>query len=79
MIAAQRIQTILLGFDGGVEHSAAALTMELADKEVGVFAHQPFLVVFFEIVLVLVFPFAVDLSFTHPPYCKNIEGSHTPL
>lgn len=59
MIAAQRIQTILLGFDGGVEHSAAALTMELADKEVGVFAHQPFLVVFFEIVLVLVFPFAV--------------------
>jgi hypothetical protein len=59
MIAAQRIQTILLGFDGGVEHSAASLTMESADKEVGVLAHQPFLVVFFEIVLVLVFPFTV--------------------
>ena len=59
MIAAQRIQTILLGLDGGVEHSAAALTMELSDKEVGVLAHQPFLIVFFEIVLVLVFPFAV--------------------
>ena len=59
MIAAQRIQTILLGLDGGVEHSAASLTMEPADKEVGVLAHQPFLIVFFEIVLVLVFPFAM--------------------
>ena len=46
MIAAQRIQTILLGFDGGVEHSAAALTMKPADMEMSIFAQHPFLVVF---------------------------------
>ena len=46
VIAAQRIQTILLGFDGGVEHSAAALTVKLTDKEMGVLAHHPFFIVF---------------------------------
>ena len=46
MIAAQRIQTIPLGFDGGVEHSAAALTMKPADMEMGILAQHPFLVVF---------------------------------
>ena len=74
MIAAQRIQTILLGLDGGVEHSAASLTMESADKEVGVLAHQPFLVVFFEIVLILVFPFAVIYHLHILHIAKNIEG-----
>lgn len=46
MIAAQRIQTILLGFDGGVEYSAAALAMKPADMEMSIFAQHPFLVVF---------------------------------
>ena len=46
MITAQRIQTIPLGFDGGVEHSAAALTMKPADMEMSIFAQHPFLVVF---------------------------------
>ena len=46
VIAAQRIQTILLGFDGGVEYSAAALTMKPADMEMSIFAQHPFLIVF---------------------------------
>ena len=46
MIAAQRIQTIPLGFDGGVEHSAAALTMKPTDMEMSILAQHPFLVVF---------------------------------
>ena len=46
MIAAQRIQTILLGSNGGVEYSAAALTAKSADMEMSIFAQHPFLVVF---------------------------------
>lgn len=46
MIAAQRIQTILLGFDGGVEYSAAAFTIKPADMEMSILAQHPFLVVF---------------------------------
>ena len=46
MVAAQRIQTILLGSDGGVEHSAAALTMKPADMEMSILAQHPFLIVF---------------------------------
>ena len=46
MIAAQRIQTIPLGFDGGVEHSAAALTMKPADMKMSILAQHPFLIVF---------------------------------
>ena len=46
MVAAQRIQTIPLGFDGGVEHSAAAFTMKPADMEMSILAQHPFLVVF---------------------------------
>ena len=46
MIAAQRIQTIPLGFDGGVEHSAAAFAMKPANMEMSIFAQHPFLIVF---------------------------------
>ena len=46
MVAAQRIQTILLGFDGGVEYSAAALTMKLADMEMSILTQHPFLIMF---------------------------------
>ena len=46
MIAAQRIQTIPLGSDGGVEYSAAALAMKSADMEMSIYAQHPFLVVF---------------------------------
>lgn len=40
------VRKILLGFDGGVEYSAAALTMKPADMEMSIFAQHPFLVVF---------------------------------
>ena len=46
MIATQRIQTIPLGFNGGVEYSAAALTMKPTDMEMSILAQHPFLVVF---------------------------------
>ena len=46
VIAAQRIQTILLGSDGSVEYSAAALTMESADMEMSILTQHPFLIVF---------------------------------
>ena len=73
MIAAQRIQAILLGFDGGVEYSAAALTTKPADKEMGVLAHHPFFIVFFKVVLVLIFPFVV-INHSHIlRIAKNIE------
>ena len=46
MVAAQRIQTILLGSDGSVEYSAAALTMESADMEMSILTPHPFLIMF---------------------------------
>ena len=46
VVAAQRIQTILLGFDGGVEYSAAALTMKPADMEMSILTQHPFFIVF---------------------------------
>ena len=46
MIAAQRIQAILLGSDSGVEHSAAALTMKPAGMEMSILTQHPFLIVF---------------------------------
>ena len=46
MVAAQRIQTILLGSDSGVEHSAAALTTKSADMEMSILTQHPFLIVF---------------------------------
>ena len=46
MIAAQRIQTILLGSDGSVEYSAAALTMNPADMEMSILTQHPFLIMF---------------------------------
>ena len=46
MVAAQRIQTIPLGFDGGVEHSAAAFTMKPADMEMSILTQHPFFIVF---------------------------------
>ena len=46
MVAAQRIQTIFFGFDGGVEYSAAALTMKPADMEMSILTQHPFLIVF---------------------------------
>ena len=46
MIAAQSIQTILLSFDGGVEYSAAALTMKPADVEMSILTQHPFLIMF---------------------------------
>ena len=46
MVAAPRIQTILLGFYGGVEYSAATLTMKSADMEMSILTQHPFLIVF---------------------------------
>ena len=59
MVAAQRIQAILLGFNVGVEHPAAALTVDLSDTMIRVFTPHLFLVLIFQVVLILILPFVV--------------------
>jgi len=73
MIAAQRIQTILLGFDIGVKHPAAAFTVNLSDTMIRVFAPHLFLVLFSQVVLVLIFPFVVVNHSHILRIAKNIE------
>ena len=74
MIAAQRIQAILLGFNVGVEHPAAALAVYLSDTMIRVFAPHLFLVLLSQVVLVFIFPFVVVDHSHILRIAKNIEG-----
>ena len=58
-IAAQTIKAILLGFDVRIKLSATALADDLSDRVVREFARHLFLIAFFQIRLIFVFPFAV--------------------
>ena len=58
-ITAQTIKAILLGFDVRIKLSATALADDLSDRVVWAFAGHLFLIAFFQIRLISVFPFAV--------------------
>ena len=74
VIAAQRIQAILLSFNVGVEHPAAALAVYLSDTMIRVFAPHLFLVLLSQVVLVFIFPFVVVDHSHILRIAKNIEG-----
>jgi len=58
-IAAQGIQAILFRFDIRVEHPAAALAVNLSDSKVGTFAGNLLLILFFQVILIVIFPITV--------------------
>ena len=63
-IAAQTVKAILLGFDIRIKLSATSLADDLSDRMIREFARHLFLISFFQIRLVFVFPFAVPHQFS---------------
>ena len=58
-IAAQTIKAILFGFDVRIKLSAAPLADDFSNRVIREFARHLFLISFFQIRLIFVFPFAV--------------------
>ena len=63
-ITAQTIKAILFGFDVRIKLSATPLANDISDGVVRKFALHLFLISFFQIRLIFVFPFAVPHQFS---------------